>query len=70
MMIKYVSAFANHDGGHIYFGIGDTRASVIGEELNPSDQKNLGNRRVLEACVLQQIVFQSLLCCYKNFCYY
>lgn len=41
LMIKYVSAFANHEGGHIYFGIGDTRASVIGEELSPADQKNL-----------------------------
>ncbi|XP_060597672.1 schlafen family member 13-like isoform X1 [Ruditapes philippinarum] len=41
LMIKYVSAFANHEGGHIYFGIGDARASVIGEELTLPDQKNL-----------------------------
>lgn len=41
LMIKYVSAFANHEGGHIYYGIGDTRASVYGEELSLPDQKNL-----------------------------
>ena len=42
-MKKYVSAFANHEGGHIYFGIDDVRASVIGEELSPSEQKRTGN---------------------------
>ncbi|XP_052252656.1 schlafen family member 13-like isoform X2 [Dreissena polymorpha] len=41
LMIKYVSAFANHEGGHIYFGIADTRASVFGEEMSLTDQRHL-----------------------------
>ncbi|KAL4231483.1 platelet maturation [Mactra antiquata] len=41
VLIRYISAFANHEGGHIFFGIGDTKASVYGEELLPSDQRNL-----------------------------
>ncbi|XP_052773230.1 schlafen family member 13-like [Mya arenaria] len=41
LMVKYVSAFANHAGGHIYFGIADTRANVVGEEMTHADQRNL-----------------------------
>ena len=41
-MLKYISAFANHEGGHIFFGIDDVRASVIGEDLNESEQKRTG----------------------------
>lgn len=40
LMLKYVSAFANHEGGHIFFGIDDVRASVIGEELNGAEQRD------------------------------
>ncbi|KAK3095720.1 hypothetical protein FSP39_018052 [Pinctada imbricata] len=39
MVSKYVSAFANHEGGHIFFGIEDDRAAVYGEQLNPLDQQ-------------------------------
>ncbi|KAK3585478.1 hypothetical protein CHS0354_003326 [Potamilus streckersoni] len=39
MMSKYISAFANHEGGHIYFGIDDVRAAVIGEELSEVDRE-------------------------------
>ena len=42
LMLKYVSAFANHEGGHIFFGIDDVRASVIGEELNMAEQRETG----------------------------
>ncbi|GFO24700.1 schlafen family member 13 [Plakobranchus ocellatus] len=35
---KYISAFANHEGGHIYFGIEDTSASVIGEQITAADE--------------------------------
>ena len=42
LMLKYISAFANHEGGHIYFGIDDVRASVIGEDLNESEQRRTG----------------------------
>ena len=41
-MLKYVSAFANHEGGHIFFGIDDVRASVIGEDLSDADQRKTG----------------------------
>jgi predicted HTH transcriptional regulator len=54
-MIKYVSAFANHEGGHIYFGIGDARASVIGEELTLPDQKNLGKVKFYLSNVVKEI---------------
>lgn len=33
---KYVSAFANHCGGHIYFGIEDATSAVMGEAI-PAD---------------------------------
>ncbi|WAR21320.1 SLN13-like protein, partial [Mya arenaria] len=46
LMVKYVSAFANHAGGHIYFGIADTRANVVGEEMTHADQRNLVSRGV------------------------
>ena len=42
LMLKYVSAFANHEGGHIFFGIDDVRASVIGEDLSDADQRKTG----------------------------
>ncbi|XP_069140967.1 schlafen family member 13-like [Argopecten irradians] len=35
---RYLSAFANHEGGHIYFGIEDERAAVLGEELSEEEQ--------------------------------
>jgi len=46
LLVKYVSAFANHAGGHIYFGIADTLASVVGEEMNPAELKHLGGQLV------------------------
>ncbi|XP_060064963.1 schlafen family member 13-like [Ylistrum balloti] len=36
---RYISAFANHEGGHIYFGIEDVKAAVLGEELSEEEQK-------------------------------
>ncbi|XP_041370884.1 schlafen family member 13-like [Gigantopelta aegis] len=36
---RYISAFANHEGGHIYFGIEDSKAMVMGEILSPRDQE-------------------------------
>ncbi|KAK6186067.1 hypothetical protein SNE40_008174 [Patella caerulea] len=36
---KYITAFANHEGGHIYFGIEDQRAEVTGEDLSPEQQE-------------------------------
>ena len=39
---KYISAFANHEGGHIYFGIEDTSASVTGEEMTEADETKTG----------------------------
>ncbi|CAC5380773.1 unnamed protein product [Mytilus coruscus] len=38
MVSKYISAFANHEGGHILFGIDDVRASAMGELLSEDDQ--------------------------------
>ncbi|XP_046372103.1 schlafen family member 8-like isoform X2 [Haliotis rufescens] len=35
---KYISAFANHQGGHIYFGIEDTSAAVLGEAMTEEEQ--------------------------------
>ncbi|XP_067657442.1 schlafen family member 8-like [Haliotis asinina] len=35
---KYISAFGNHQGGHIYFGIEDTSATVLGEAMTEEDQ--------------------------------
>lgn len=40
---KYISAFANHEGGHIFFGIDDYRASAKGELLSMDDQEKTGN---------------------------
>ncbi|KAK7109857.1 hypothetical protein V1264_013826 [Littorina saxatilis] len=34
--VKYVSAFANHYGGHVYFGIEDATSAVYGEALEAS----------------------------------
>ncbi|XP_076461245.1 schlafen family member 13-like isoform X2 [Babylonia areolata] len=31
--VKYITAFANHYGGHVYFGIEDATAAVLGEAL-------------------------------------
>ncbi|OWF48453.1 schlafen family member 13-like [Mizuhopecten yessoensis] len=36
---RYLSAFANHEGGHIYFGIEDVKAAVLGEELSEEEQQ-------------------------------
>ncbi|XP_005096595.1 schlafen family member 13 isoform X2 [Aplysia californica] len=35
---RYITAFANHEGGHIYFGIEDTTAAVMGEELTEEEE--------------------------------
>ncbi|KAI8783794.1 schlafen family member 13 [Biomphalaria glabrata] len=40
---RYISAFANHEGGHIYFGIEDSTAAVLGEEMNESDEARCTN---------------------------
>ena len=42
LMLKYVSAFANHEGGHIFFGIDDVRAAVIGEIMSETEQRETG----------------------------
>ena len=42
LMLKYVSAFANHEGGHIFFGIDDVRAAVIGEIMSEAEQRETG----------------------------
>lgn len=39
LVSKYVSAFANHEGGHIYFGIDDDQAAVYGEDMSYQDQE-------------------------------
>jgi hypothetical protein len=36
---SYVSGFANHRGGHIYYGIDDGTLEVIGEKLTEEDLK-------------------------------
>lgn len=35
---RYISAFANHEGGHIYIGIEDTTSAVLGEEVTENDE--------------------------------
>ncbi|KAH9500557.1 hypothetical protein Btru_072253 [Bulinus truncatus] len=35
---RYISAFANHEGGHIYFGIEDSTAAVLGEEMSEAEE--------------------------------
>ena len=42
MVSKYISAFANHEGGHILFGIDDVKASALGEYLTEADQEKTG----------------------------
>lgn len=42
LVSKYVSAFANHEGGHIYFGIDDDQAAVYGEDMSYQDQERTG----------------------------
>ena len=39
--VKYVSAFANHYGGHVYFGIEDATAAVLGEALEASAEHKI-----------------------------
>lgn len=39
---RYLSAFANHEGGHIYFGIEDVKAAVLGEALSWEEQQRTG----------------------------
>ncbi|XP_061184332.1 schlafen family member 13-like [Saccostrea echinata] len=39
LISKYVTAFANHEGGHIYFGIDDDQAAVYGEEMTDQEQE-------------------------------
>ena len=39
--IKYISAFANHFGGHVYFGIEDATAAVFGELVDTSMEKKI-----------------------------
>ena len=47
---RYISAFANHEGGHIYFGIEDTEALVMGEILSPRDQEKTGKHKIILSC--------------------
>ena len=42
MVTRYISAFANHEGGHIFFGIDDVKASAMGETLTEEDQQKTG----------------------------
>lgn len=42
--IKYISAFANHYGGHIYFGVEDSTSAVMGEELDADLEAKIANR--------------------------
>nr|KAG5693525.1 hypothetical protein BaRGS_006227 [Batillaria attramentaria] len=39
--IKYISAFANHYGGHIYFGIEDSTSAVKGEAVSADSLKKI-----------------------------
>jgi hypothetical protein len=40
--VKYISAFANHYGGHVYFGIEDTTAAVLGEVIEGGTEGKIG----------------------------
>ncbi|CAL1529274.1 unnamed protein product [Lymnaea stagnalis] len=40
---RYISAFANHEGGHIYFGIEDATAAIYGEEISERDEVKCTN---------------------------
>ncbi|KAL8617715.1 hypothetical protein ACOMHN_053548 [Nucella lapillus] len=42
--VKYVSAFANHYGGHVYFGIEDATAAVLGEALEVGTESKISHR--------------------------
>ena len=48
-LVQYVSAFANHDGGQVYYGINDTTYTVEGQIANVSE------RRKIEARVLNEL---------------
>lgn len=43
MASKYISAFANHKGGSIYFGIEDKHASVVGVDISNTDESTIAN---------------------------
>ena len=49
-LVKYVSAFANHKGGRIYYGIEDTERKIEGQKMNRSDFENVKKeiQRVLD----------------------
>jgi predicted HTH transcriptional regulator len=42
MVSRYITAFANHEGGHIFFGIDDVKAAAMGEFLSDDDQEKTG----------------------------
>lgn len=44
---KYITAFANHYGGHVYFGIEDTTAAVFGEIIRSKDEVIIGEEMFL-----------------------
>lgn len=41
MINKYISAFSNHKGGRIIFGIEDKKFKVVGVELTEEDKKSI-----------------------------
>ncbi|XP_052088263.1 uncharacterized protein LOC127725374 [Mytilus californianus] len=43
MASKYISAFANHKGGSIYFGIEDKHALVVGVDISNTDESTIAN---------------------------
>ncbi|CAC5424538.1 unnamed protein product [Mytilus coruscus] len=43
MINKYISAFSNHKGGRIFFGIEDKKFKVVGVELTEEDKKSITN---------------------------
>ena len=57
--IKYVSAFANHYGGHVYFGIEDATAAVLGEALEASMEHKISEGSFFLAFLLFFFLLQS-----------
>ncbi len=40
-LVNYISAFANHEGGHIYFGVDDTTYTVEGQVANKNERTKI-----------------------------
>ena len=53
-LVNYVSAFATHDGGHIYYGIDDTTYVVEGQVANAEEREKI---RTKVANVLSKMVW-------------